>query len=491
MMRGAPPLLTALLLAYIGAVLLSTSATGSDAAPPPHPNVVIIISDDQGWNDVGYHGGDVQTPNIDRLAAEGVQLDRFYTYPICALSRAALMTGISSDRTRASNKHGLPLGFRILPQTFRAAGYQTWLVGKWHLGGFDDRESAAFYPHHRGFDHFYGHLGGAIDYWQHVHHGSNSPDWQRNGEPIEEEGYSTDLLADEATQLIESRNKSRPFLLVLSFNAVHQPLQSPTDPEVATRHIDEDARPIYRDMVESMDAAIGRVLNTIDGAGVHGQTLVVFLSDNGAVEGRAASNAPLRGGKGYVFEGGIRVPAIVHWPGVLPQGETSRQLMWAVDLLPTVAAAAGIDVEDAERLDGVNLWSQLCKQKTAPRDGFVINARSRGWAFFSDQWKLIHLPKTRETFLFRIDDDPCERLDVAGQYPDMVRELMQRVRSSTPADMLRIEPRRNWPSGAWLFAVTAVAVVGLSGVLLFRRLNRRKQRAPATPLPTAQPARAP
>jgi arylsulfatase A-like enzyme len=458
--------------ALAGMLIVATSGSANDDCRQQRPNIVIIVSDDQGWNDVGYHGGDVKTANIDCLASEGVQLDRFYVYPICSLSRATLMTGLSADKTRVHNKRGLPLHYPTLPQAFRDAGYQTWLVGKWHLGGFVESEGQEFYPHNRGFDHFYGLVGGAVDYWCKLNVGSGVLDWQRNGKPTYAEGYTTDLLADEAVKLLHTRNELQPFLLVLSFNAVHQPLQSPTDPNVATRHVDVGSRSIYRQMVESMDSAIGRVLTAIDNSGERDQTLVIFLSDNGGLEGHAASNTPLRGGKGYVFDGGIRVPAIICWPGVLPSDETSRQLMWVADLLPTLAAAAEIDV-GGMYIDGINLWPSLRDQKPVPRDGFVINMRSRGWTLVGEHWKLIHLPKTKETLLFRIDHDPSERIDVAGQHAEVVRQLVQQAREMTASGMLQIDITRKGPSGLLLFIAMASAIVSLGFYVLRAQKKRR------------------
>ncbi len=207
-----------LYLFVIIAVALSP-ATGADK-----PNIVFFMADDLGWNDVGYHGSEIRTPNIDRLAAKGVELDRYYAFPVCSPTRAALMTarspivlGIDSP---VGPNGGLPLDEHLLPQTLQAAGYQTMMAGKWHLG----IERAASHPHNRGFEHSYGHLGPAVDYFTHIWGGGL--DWHRDGKVLREEGYSTELIAAEATRLVKNRDKSRPTFLYVAFNAVHTPMHA-------------------------------------------------------------------------------------------------------------------------------------------------------------------------------------------------------------------------------------------------------------------------
>ena len=209
-------------------VFASSCQQAPEKPPPASPNLVIFLADDLGWNDVGYHGSEIQTPRIDALVREGVELDRFYAYPICSPTRVALMTGrspisIGIGRPVPGFVKGLPTDEHLMPQSFRAAGYQTFLTGKWHLGA----DHVMYWPQNRGFDHFYGHLMGTLHYTTHVLGGRL--DWQRNGKTVREEGYTTRLIADEAVRLIENRDPKRPVFLYVAFNAPHSPLVAPEE----------------------------------------------------------------------------------------------------------------------------------------------------------------------------------------------------------------------------------------------------------------------
>ena len=306
---------------------------GAYAAIAASPNVVIILADDLGTADVGFRGSEIQTPNIDRLAREGTQFDRFYSFPVCSPTRSALMTGRSPMRLgvaysviRPWLSYGLPAEEHLMPETFRAAGYQTAMAGKWHLG----HSQARFLPHRRGFDEAYGHLNGAIDYYTHVRDGGL--DWQRNGRSVREEGYTTDLLAAEAVRQIRGRDKGRPFFLYLAFNAPHTPLQAPQALIDKYARIPDQRRRTFAAMVDAMDSGVGRVLGALDDEGIAGSTIVLFFSDNGGPTNQGARNTPLRGAKATTFEGGIRVPAVLRWPGQVRQGEKSKQVFTAMDV---------------------------------------------------------------------------------------------------------------------------------------------------------------
>ena len=401
--------LTVLFVTLVAEILLPPGLPAAEKL-----NIITIVADDTGWGDVGFHGSKIKTLAVDRLAKEGVQLDRFYVNPICSLTRAALMTGQFTRRTGVNNRTGLPLDYRILPQDFRYAGWQTWMCGKWHLGGPEDNalKGREFHPDRRGFDHFHGLLGGAVDYYSHENRESGGLDWWRNGEPVKEEGYSTDLLAAEAVELIRQRDRTKPFYLHLAFNAAHGPLNPP--PGSSARKGEA-----YTAVIEHMDAAIGKVIAALDAEKLAARTLVVFFCDNGAQEGRGGSNAPLRGFKGGAHEGGVRSAAVARGPGLKP-GTLSQQWMFVGDLWPTLAAAAGLAPKPAKPFDGVNLWSALTKGEPVPRPGFEVGSSDLAW--LSAPWKLIRQPEgTHE--LYNLADDPGETKNLADEKPDIVAKL--------------------------------------------------------------------
>ena len=433
----------------------SLAPAAKQATPPKRPNVVIFVSDDMGWSDVGYHESRIQTPHIDRLAAEGVQLDRFYVFPVCSPTRTALMTGRSPIRcgivTPLGNRSpGPPLDDRFLSQAFQAAGYQTFMVGKWHLGGGSERNE----PRGRGFDHFYGFLGGFIDYYKHTAREGGPIDWQRNGKTVNEEGYSTDLFAQEAVRLLKGRDRTRPVLLYVPFNAPHIPHQAP---EALVRKYEKlgfrGRRSGYAAVVDAMDQAIGKVLAALDAEGMRDDTLVMFFCDNGGGGGRGgapprpgAGNYPFRGGKGSVLEGGIHVPAVIRWPAVLKAGTRSSQVVTATDLFPTLAAAAGVEPGNTKPLDGENVWPAIRDGEVVARKGIVIGLRDL--AVLDGPWKLIQSGEKSQ--LYNLEDDPTEKHDLAAKHPDVVEKLkavqapFAALIKSAPA----AGPRRRRPPGA-------------------------------------------
>ncbi len=441
--------------------------TGASGSGPP--NIVIVLADDLGWNDVGYHGAPIQTPNIDRLAREGVELDRFYVQPICTPTRAALLTGRSPLRAglvfgvaRPWDYFGLPLDEHLVSESLRSAGYQTTIVGKWHLGHNHVKQT----PNRRGFDHFYGHLLGAIDYYEHSRYGGL--DWQRNGESLREQGYSTDLLAREAVRVIAERDPEKPLFLYVPFNAPHSPLQAPaglvsryatisSEPNlrahaefiegVATRlevPVEEAAgildpsgdapRAVFAAMVHSMDVAIGKILAALETAGIAEDTLVLFLSDNGGHVSLGANNAPLRGEKSTVFEGGIRVPAAVRWPAGLEGGRRVSQTITALDVFPTLMAATGLVARNALPFDGVNRWAQIQgAAPVAPGEIFfgVNGVVGRQEALRFERWKIIralgHEGDVPSVMLFDVEADPTEQNDLAAREPERTLDLLTRL----------------------------------------------------------------
>jgi len=401
-----------------------TVVSAQSAATSPKPHIILFVSDDMGWNEVGYHGSKIATPHIDRLAKEGVQLDRFYVHPICSPTRTALMTGRSPARfgiTGAIGRGVVPLDEHFLPQTFQKAGYQTFMVGKWHLG----ERSDDYAPNARGFDHFFGFHGGGINYY--TTDGSRARGWFRNGQSVAPQGYSTDLLADEAIKLLKNRNKKKPVFLYLPFNAPHQPAQASERLLEKYRKLGFFGRRVGQaGAIEAMDAAIGRVLATIEAEGISKETLVMFFCDNGSGGGRRGSTAlpgqlALRGGKGSVLEGGIRVPAVLRWPGVIRAGTKCNQLISAQDLFPTFAAAAGIKPANQKPFDGVNCWPAIIQNKPMKRPPVIVAGPSGDFAVLHDQWKLTW--GQGHVSLYNVKGDPTESKDVILNHPETAAKL--------------------------------------------------------------------
>lgn len=424
------------LLAPAGARQSASPAASSK--PPtvseqaPRPNILLIVSDDHGFGDVSWSDSSVRTPNLEAIAREGARLDRFYAHPICSVTRAALLTGIATLRTGVNNREGLDLRYRLMPQLFREAGYQTWMFGKWHLGGTKDntRSGPEYLPHHRGFDYFYGFLHGAIGYGDHTRHDTHEVDWQRNGETVTEEGFTTDLLVDDARRLIRERDRTKPFFAYVAFNAVHGPLEPPPSAKDLDR---KEKRPILLANIEYMDTAIGRLLKTVDEEGLHESTLVLFLGDNGGQYAQGARNGSLRGEKGETFEGGIRVPAAIRWPSVIKPTGRSEQFMSVMDVLPTLCRAAGVPMAETvvpggegTPIDGIDLWPALRQGVALEHPAFVMGTRDP--ACIRAPWKLIDR-KGEPPLLFNIVEDPNETKDLAAEHPEVVAELSKLIRA--------------------------------------------------------------
>jgi arylsulfatase A-like enzyme len=414
---------------FLASSLASTAPLASGAAV--RPNVLILLADDLGWADVGYHHSEIRTPNIDRLAREGVRLERMHSFPVCSPTRSALMTGRSPMRfgcayfvIRPWLKYGVPLEEHFMAESFKAAGYQTGITGKWHLG----HSRVRFMPNSRGFDHAYGHVNGAIDYFTHVRDGGL--DWHRNGKSVREEGYSTNLLAREACNFITRRDKTRPFFLYVPFNAPHTPLQAPEEwisryPEIADKN-----RRTFAGMVSCMDAGAGRILETLSKEGIADNTIVLFFSDNGGPVAQSARNTPLRGVKGTTYEGGLRVPAIVRWPGRLKAGSSSEQVMACLDVFPTLAAAAGVKPLNKLPFDGEDLWPSIQGGTVRRRNDLMFCIRGQEnrtmLAIRHGDWKLVRTitKDSVTTELFRPGEDPEEKVDLAAKNSPLVKELV-------------------------------------------------------------------
>lgn len=393
------------------------------------PNIIVFLADDLGFRDVGYQGSEIKTPNIDRLAESGLRFNRFHAFPLCSPTRAGLMTGrhpirfgLAYSVVRPWSHYGLSPSEQTIANVFHDAGYQTAITGKWHLG----HTHVKLLPRSRGFDHFYGHVNGAIDYFSHQR--GESMDWQRNGETLRETGYSTDLLATEASRWIRARDRSRPFFLYVPWNAPHSPLQAPDDLLKKYAHITDPRRRSYAAMVDAMDRGIGQVVGTLEQEKIGGDTMILFLSDNGGPRNQGADNGSLRAGKATVFEGGLRVPAVLHWPGRIKPGST-EQVATVLDVLPTLAGAAGVSYKAPQPLDGMNLWPSLTAGKIEERGELFFAVQGdtgpKQHALRLGEWKLVNIGG--KELLFHIAADPEEKNDLAAQQPERVGDLRARM----------------------------------------------------------------
>ena len=398
------------------------------------PNVVLIITDDVGYGDIGSYGSrDIRTPNIDRLARQGIRLTDFYAAPQCTPTRAALITGRYQQRVKLeralgtvgpSLEQGLPVTGRSLPQLMRNSGYATALVGKWHLG-----YKAEYSPNAHGFDYFYGFLSGYIDFYSHTRGADGMADLQENGVAVADSGYMTDLITSRSVRFIE-RNAKRPFFIEVAYNAAHWPFQRPGHPTRAANNAafqsPDDSIPAtradYAAMLERADDGVGELLATLERLGLTRNTLVIFSNDNGGEW--LSSNAPLFHRKDTLWEGGIRVPAIVRWPARIPAGRTSAQAGITMDLSATILAAAGASVPTDAALEGENLLPVLEGRAAA-------HSRTLFWRIATPMrqqrsvrqgpWKL--LVDGDDLLLFDLRTDIGERRDLAAKQPAITRAL--------------------------------------------------------------------
>lgn len=385
------------------------------------PNIVVIVADDLGYADVLFnpeHPPEVTTPHLAALARESVVCRQGYVSGhVCSPTRAGLMTGRYQQRlglyTGGEAGSGLPMSEQIFPQFFKPAGYVSCQLGKWHLGP-DPEWSPAL----RGFDEVFGFLGrGAHDYFK-----LDDPQdpIYRGTTPVAESGYLTDRLGAEAVSFVQ-RHQDQPFLLYLAFNAVHAPLQAPAD-EVANFNTGNSDRNTLLAMGKRMDDAVGSLVASLKDTGVWDNTLLFFISDNGGPLAQTAVNTPLRGGKHQDYEGGIRVPFLVCWPGVLTAGE-SQAVASSLDILPTSLAAAGVAAPAEKPFDGINLLPILRGEVPAPsRDLFWCSGAEEGWwAVRSGDWKLVG--EKGKVCLFDLTQDVSEKQDLASQMPERVAAL--------------------------------------------------------------------
>ena len=404
---------------------------------------MIILADDLGNADLGYRGSDIKTPNIDKLANEGVRAESFYGMPVCTPARAELMTGRYAMRYGLetlvifpSHTYGLPTDERTLAQALKDAGYETEMVGKWHLGHADKK----YWPQNRGFDHFYGNVVGEVDYFTRERGGVI--DWQRDGTFLKEDGYYTTLIGNEAVKIIDDHDTSTPLFLYVASLAPHAPYRAPKEGVDAYKDLPGDEhRRTYAAMITELDTQVGRIVDALKQKDMLDNTLIIFTSDNGGAtsvllatgarspEGREesggvgleqktpASNGDFRGGKGSLHEGGVRVPAIFYWPGKLKPKTVDAPLSM-VDVMPTVLTLAGGKGSDDHPFDGKDVWLTLAAGDPSPHEDILINVEAFRGAVRKGNWKLVKialLPGNTE--LFDLSKDPGEKQNVADQHP--------------------------------------------------------------------------
>ncbi|MDC3150723.1 arylsulfatase [SAR86 cluster bacterium] len=422
------------------------------------PNIVIILTDDLGWGDVSYHGGFIPTPNIDQLAEDGIELNRFYANPVCSPTRASLLTGlhifnhgvVRPFMNPAAEQTGMPPELKIMPQYFKEAGYQTALSGKWHLGMAKEE----FWPTNRGFETSYGHMTGGIGYFDHT--AAGRLDWHRNGKSLVEEGYSTELIANEAINIIQNKDKDRPLFLYIAFNAPHTPIEAPLKNIKSFAYLDDERDQVYAANVNALDFEIGKILDAIEDEGILDETIILFFSDNGPVFdidpivkviapnliNAKGSTAGLKGSKTSALEGGIRVPAVIWWKGVIEKSK-SDQFFFVQDILPTLLSASGISISNYTKFDGKDKWINLTTNTIIPPENAFIGSRviSDERALFNDEWKLYSskpqlIPISASYKLFNIIKDPYEKNDLSEVESEVFKKMKKIITSYEERDVV-------------------------------------------------------
>ena len=469
---------------FLASALVATLA-GCASSPGPdsetadtRPNIVILLADDLGWTDVSFHGGNIATPNIDRIAVEGAELNRYYVAPVCSPTRAGLMTGRYPIRYGAMRAvyppwrdGGMDLSEWTMADILAEVGYKhRGIFGKWHLGHSDKK----YHPLRRGFTEFYGHYNGAVDYFTHEREGE--VDWHSGFDPSDDPGYTTDLIADAAAEFIRRHaGDPEPFLCYVPFNAPHSPFQAKEEdlplyaglPPArgffqgfegvsmeASREQRERNRRILGAMVHSLDQGVGKVLDAIDEAGIVRNTFVLFTSDNGGVRG-IGENTPLRGSKATVFEGGIRVVAAARWPSRIPVGGKITVPLANIDILPTVMRMAGVDRYHGKPIDGLDVLDVLTgRQETLDRELFNYigqeGAHREQVSYMTNEWKMVVVgpdvtdaggdDSARQRFLFRISEDMSEQRNVLAEHPELAASMYGKIK-----EFRALQPQRAVP----------------------------------------------
>ena len=433
-------LTVASVMVHLAASLVLNPMVAADTTQKP--NIIYLLVDDLGYADCGFNGGtDIQTPNIDRLAHSGAILKSFYVQPVCSPTRSTLMTGRYPTHTgvysvvRPGAPWGLPLAERTLPQALREVGYATAITGKWHLGEYQ----ADYLPLQRGFDHQYGHMFGNIDYFKHTRDGQL--DWYRDDQPLNEEGYSTNLIAKEACRMIRERAKDKPLFLYVPFNGIHGPHQVPASYEEPYKNLTKTRRTIAG-MLSAVDEAIGQMVAALEEQGLSNNTLIMFSSDNGGPNpGTATMNTPLRAGKGTIYEGGVRVCAFATWPGKIPKKTVITEPVHMVDWYPTLLALTGAPTTQALAVDGLDIWPAITQKAKSPHDAILLMSTKPGHAAIRmGDWKLLLNASEKDAEnasdekttiekleLYHLADDISEKNNLAMTQPERVKDMRTRL----------------------------------------------------------------
>ncbi|UCG57161.1 MAG: sulfatase-like hydrolase/transferase [Phycisphaerales bacterium] len=432
----------------VGLTAMTTMPAGCQLGGPStreRPNIILIMADDLGYGDVGCYGcPDIRTPAIDKIAAEGVRFTQFYSNaPECTPTRTALLTGRYQHRVgglecalgignvgryddairlRETGDLGLPIEETAIARILHDSGYTTGICGKWHLG-----YEPKFFPLEHGFDYWFGPIGGSVDYFHHREY-TGRPSLYLNDRPIQREGYLTDLITDEAVRFV-ARKRGRPFFLYVAYTAPHTPYQGPNDrkPEpVPQADYNKGSRATFAAMVERMDEGIGKILHALQNRNVADNTLVVFMSDNGA--NRTGRNLPFSGYKGNLFEGGIRVPCVAKWPGMLPSNRVSHQVCITMDFSRSIVRAAGAKPPAHRPFDGIDILRHIETSEPAQERTLFWRAR-RGQrtrkAVRHGSLKYLSLRDGDDVkeHLFDLDGDPAEKHNLIGEAGQSVQQL--------------------------------------------------------------------
>lgn len=427
---------------FLCSILLFTTKASSQYLQGEKPNVIVILTDDQGWADLGCYGSeDLHTPNMDQLAKEGVRFTQFYAAAsVCSPSRASMLTGMNphaaglpGNASSSKGKEGMPTDRFTIAEMMKQAGYTTGHVGKWHLGYTPETM-----PNGQGFDHSFGHMGGCIDNYSHFFYwnGPNRHDLWKNGTEIWRDGqYFPDLMESEAENFID-KNQKNPFFLYYAINLPHYPLQPDEKWRKHYKNL-ESPRKEYAAFITTIDERIGQLLKKLDELNIRENTVVIFQSDHGysteeRTFGGGGSAGPFRGAKFSLFEGGIRVPAIISWKGHLPENEARNQMALNIDWFPTIADLCGI--ETPNNLEGKSLLPVIQKKNSPSAHKGFIWQNNGSWAIRKDEWKLIGDPKDSsnkggldpeqdQLFLVNLKKDSTEMTNLATQHPNKVKEL--------------------------------------------------------------------
>ncbi|MDP6040683.1 MAG: sulfatase-like hydrolase/transferase [Candidatus Latescibacteria bacterium] len=393
------------------------------------PNIIIVLADDMGYGDSSAYDGWINTPHMETMAREGLKFTDFHSSGhVCSPTRAGLLTGRYQQRAGIPNvvyappnnpEHyaGLYPSEITFPKLLKEVGYTSAIFGKWHLGYYKK-----FNPLHHGFDRFRGYVSGNVDYISH-YDGVENYDWWEGLEHIEEEGYTTHLITKHSVQFIKD-HKDTPFCLYVAHEAVHTPLQGPDDPAIRGPKKEDfhpdDPKETYRQMMKEMDDSLGEIMATVKEEGIAENTLVIFFSDNGGTPQNPESNAPLRGNKGTVWEGGHRVPAIAWWPGTIAPNTVTDQLAISLDLFPTMCDLSGASKPD-NHFDGISLKSLLLGENEPGSRHLFWN----GLAMRDDNWKLVIDNDT--PCLFDLSQDIAESNDLSAHQPDRVKSMCEAI----------------------------------------------------------------